>query len=136
MTPPDLDQVSNAAQAAGGGGGIAALAAAVIAWFRGAGKRIAAVESRMSSKVDTTTFSERIAVIEEKVDAKAEASRVETIAGNLTEAFKQQREDAQRTVDAIARIADSHHEFTQHVLTELGKRPTRDECVHILHRRD
>lgn len=59
--------------------------------------------------------------------AKADKEDVDALRDTLRDSFKQQREDSQRTVDAISGLTGSFNAFALHVESELGKRPTRDE---------
>lgn len=58
---------------------------------------------------------------------KADKADVEGLRSTLQESFRQQRQDSQRTVDAIADLTGSFNAFAIHVEQEIGKRPTRDE---------
>ncbi len=87
LTPPDFEEMGLLAKIVGIVATIgAATLTAVIAVWR--------------------NINGRLAALDKKVDTKADSKRVESMAANLSEAFANQREDAQRATDGRDRIMD------------------------------
>lgn len=86
--------------------------------YRSVGHRINNAHATASSAVDLCTKLQ---------ETKADKSALDRILSNQATLFDQQREDSQRTVDAITTLTNSFNTFAVHVEQEFGKRPTRDE---------
>lgn len=69
------------------------------------------------------------------IKSKAEATTVESVLIRLEHALADQRLDNQRIFDRIDDVVTSHSNFAQQCVQELGKRPTREECQTLWHKK-
>lgn len=68
------------------------------------------------------------------ISGKAELSQMSSLISRFERACIEQREDNQRIFDQIKDISGAFSMQSQHVIEELGKRPTREECRNIWHK--
>lgn len=64
-----------------------------------------------------------------ELDTKASAATVEGLIQRFEKAANNQREDTAKLFSEISRAMDAHARFVEKALEELGKRPTREECM-------
>uniref|UniRef100_A0A6M3IW70 Uncharacterized protein n=1 Tax=viral metagenome TaxID=1070528 RepID=A0A6M3IW70_9ZZZZ len=75
-------------------------------------------------------ISENTIAIERKADSRS----LDAVLARLDLALANQRHDNQRIFDQIQQVTETHSDFAQKCVEELGKRPTRDECRMLWHK--
>lgn len=79
--------------------------------------------------IKTKAEERAITTLAAMVKEKADDSRVTFVVDRVEKMFSNQREDNNHVFSEIAKVADSHSRFTEKMIEELGKRPTREECA-------
>ena len=64
-----------------------------------------------------------------QLDTKADVSTVDKLVLRVEVAANNQREDNNKLFTEIAKVMDAHTRFVEKAIEELGKRPTREECM-------
>lgn len=64
-----------------------------------------------------------------ELDTKASMITVDNLVHRFEIAATAQREDTRKLFDEISKAMDLHNRFVEKALDELGKRPTREECM-------
>lgn len=92
-------------------------------------KASAAVVNELGESVKEKAEGAAVVLLAAQIKEKADNARVMDVTERLERAFGNQREDNQRIFGEISRVAQAHQAFTEKVIEELGRRPTREECA-------
>lgn len=102
-------------------------------------KEIAAYFAAALSAVTAWAWKHTHGMVRDKADAKAVAALalevkekanvdfVNAIVGRIDLIAQNQREDSKQVLGEIHQVTEAHSRFTEKVIEELGKRPTREE---------